>query len=317
MVSGRFARLMLGQSDMAARLSATQAVAERATVKAQQSEQKAEQSEQKRRELIVNVSHELRTPIASIRGHVDSLMISLDRPDAPAADAPPPAELRKYLGIISRETERLGTLVDELLSLARAESGELKIALAPVAPGEVVEEVYSSIAPLAKRERQIIVVRDIAPQLPAVVADRQRLTQVLLNLVRNAIAYTPTGGIVSIGLRADGPDRVILSVADTGIGIPQEDLDRIFDRFYRTDASRARTSGGFGLGLAIVRDLVAAMGGTVKVESTVGEGSTFTVTLRVASQRPDSAEQGAPRPQATPPIQAQRPEPAKSGVVPW
>jgi two-component system phosphate regulon sensor histidine kinase PhoR len=316
-VSGRFARLMLGQSDLAARLSATQAVAERATVKAQQSEQKAEQSEQKRRELIVNVSHELRTPIASIRGHVDSLMISIDRPDAADTSAPPPAELRKYLGIISRETERLGTLVDELLSLARAESGELKIALAPVAPDEVVEEVYSSIAPLAKRERQIIVVRDVSPNLPSVVADRQRLTQVLLNLVRNAIAYTPTGGIVSIGLHPDGPDAVALTVADTGIGIPQEDLDQIFDRFYRTDASRARTSGGFGLGLAIVRDLVAAMGGTVKVESTVGEGSTFTVTLRVAAQRPAGAEQGAPRPPVRPPAQAQRQEQPKSDVVPW
>jgi signal transduction histidine kinase len=316
-VSGRFARLMLGQSDMAARLSATQAVAERATVKAQQSEQKAEQSEQKRRELIVNVSHELRTPIASIRGHVDSLLINIDRPGEADAGAPPPADLRKYLGIISRETDRLGTLVDELLSLARAESGELKIDLAPVVPEEVIEEVYASIAPLAKRERQIIVVRDIAPHLPAVVADRQRLTQVLLNLVRNAIAYTPTGGIVSIGLHPDGADAVALTVADTGIGIPKEDLEQIFDRFYRTDASRARTSGGFGLGLAIVRDLVAAMGGTVKVESTVGEGSTFTVTLRVAAQRPDSAEQGAPRPQSMPPIQRQREEQPQAGVMPW
>jgi two-component system phosphate regulon sensor histidine kinase PhoR len=310
-VQGRFARLMLGQSDMAARLSATQAVAERATAK-------AEQSEQKRRELIVNVSHELRTPIASIRGHVDSLLISIDRPGEGAENAPPPAELQKYLGIISRETDRLGTLVDELLSLARAESGELKIALAPVAPGEVVEEVFASIAPLAKRERQIIVVRDIAPNLPPIIADRQRLTQVLLNLVRNAIAYTPTGGIVSIGLHPDGPDAVALTVADTGIGIPQEDLDRIFDRFYRTDASRARTSGGFGLGLAIVRDLVAAMGGTVSVTSTVGEGSTFTVTLRVAPQRPDGIGLPMSRPQGRPMAQAQRQEQAQQeNVVPW
>jgi signal transduction histidine kinase len=279
LLSARFARLMLGQSDLAARLTATQAVAQAATVK-------AEESDQKRRELIVNVSHELRTPIASIRGHVDSLLIGLERPAAVEAAPAQPTELRNYLGIISRETERLGSLVDELLSLARAESGELKIALAPVAVGEVVEEVYATIAPLAKRERQIIVVRDIAPDLPLVVADRQRLGQVLLNLVRNAIAYTPTGGIVSIGLRADGPGRVALSVADTGIGIPQEDLDRIFERFYRTDASRARTSGGFGLGLAIVRDLVAAMGGEIAVASTVGEGSTFTVTLRTAAQLP-------------------------------
>ena len=148
----------------------------------------------------------------------------------------------------------------------------------------MVEEVFASIAPLAKRERQIIVVRDIAPDLPLIVADRQRLGQVLLNLVRNAIAYTPTGGIVSISLRPEGADKVVLSVADTGIGIPQEDLDRIFERFYRTDASRARTSGGFGLGLAIVRDLVRAMGGEIAVTSTVGEGSTFAVTLQAAAR---------------------------------
>ena len=311
LLSARFARLMLGQSDLAARLTATQAVAQAATVK-------AEESDQKRRELIVNVSHELRTPIASIRGHVDSLLIGLERPAAVEAAPAQPTELRNYLGIISRETERLGSLVDELLSLARAESGELKIALAPVAVGEVVEEVYATIAPLAKRERQIIVVRDIAPDLPLVVADRQRLGQVLLNLVRNAIAYTPTGGIVSIGLRADGSGRVALSVADTGIGIPQEDLDRIFERFYRTDASRARTSGGFGLGLAIVRDLVAAMGGEITVASTVGEGSTFTVTLRTAAQLPTGAERPAsgPLPWAHPAVRGGE-QPGASGVVPW
>jgi two-component system phosphate regulon sensor histidine kinase PhoR len=306
LLSAHFARLMLGQSDLAARLTATQAVARAATTK-------AEEADQKRRELIVNVSHELRTPIASIRGHVDSLLIGLDEP--PGEAPPPPADLRAYLGIISRETERLGTLVDELLSLARAESGELKIALAPVAASEVVDEVYSAIAPLARRERQITVVRDVEPGLPAIIADRQRLTQVTLNLVRNALSYTPAGGIVSIGLRALGPDRVALVVADTGIGIPQGEFDHIFERFYRTDASRARTSGGFGLGLAIVRDLVAAMGGEVSVESTVGEGSRFTVTLRVAPSR--AAEQGVGRRPATAP-RATKAAPARErNVEPW
>lgn len=310
-LSARFAGMMLGQSDLAARLTATQAVAQAATVK-------AEESDQKRRELIVNVSHELRTPIASIRGHVDSLMIGLERPTTEALPLAEPAELRKYLGIISRETDRLGGLVDELLSLARGESGELKIALAPVAANEVVEEVFASIAPLAKRERQIIVVRDVATDLPLVVADRQRLGQVLLNLVRNAIAYTPTGGIVSISLRAEGTDKVVLSVADTGIGIPQEDLDRVFERFYRTDASRARTSGGFGLGLAIVRDLVGAMGGAVAVTSTVGEGSTFAVTLQAARQLPQGAESGGPRATHAPGAMRQpRKQPESEQVIPW
>ncbi len=275
MVSGRFARLMLGQSDLAEQLQESRKVAVEAT-------KLAERSDQKRRELIVNVSHELRTPIASIRGHVESLQIALERNET-GAPAAPPAELRNYLGIIGREAERLGTLVDELLSLARAESGELKVEVAPVDAAGVVEEVWTSLAPLAKRDRQIILVRDVAAGVQPVLADRQRLTQVLLNLARNAVAYTPAGGIVSISLRQDDPETVTLAVADTGMGIPQEDLDRIFERFYRTDGSRARTSGGFGLGLAIVRDFVAAMGGTIKVESAVGEGSTFTVTLRTAT----------------------------------
>jgi signal transduction histidine kinase len=228
--------------------------------------------------------------------------------------------LRNYLAIIGRAAERLSTLVDELLSLARAESGELKVEVAPVDATAVVEEVWASLAPLARRDRQIILVRDAADGVPQVLADRQRLTQVLLNLTRNAIAYTPAGGIVSISLRAPDAETVTLAVADTGMGIPQEDLDRIFERFYRTDGSRARSSGGFGLGLAIVRDFVTAMGGAITVESTVGEGSTFTVTLRPAA---------APRltPPSLPPDlvggRPQRPQPAATpprtggDVQPW
>jgi signal transduction histidine kinase len=306
-VSGRFARMMLGQSDLAEQLRESRQVAVEAT-------KLAERSDQKRRELIVNVSHELRTPIASIRGHVESLQIALDRNET-GVQAAPPAELRNYLGIIGREAERLGSLVDELLSLARAESGELKVEVSPVDAAGVVEEVWSSLAPLARRDRQIILVRDVADGVPPVLADRQRLAQVLLNLTRNAISYTPAGGIVSISLRAAPDNTVTLAVADTGMGIPQEDLDRIFERFYRTDGSRARTSGGFGLGLAIVRDFVTAMGGTVTVDSAVGEGSTFTVTLRAA-----------PATRATPPPlppnligDRSQPTPARTGngVQPW
>ncbi len=278
-VSGRFARLMLGLSDTAVRLSETRALAERERAK-------AERAEQSRRELIVNVGHELRTPIASIRGHVDTLLMAAEGgptgADGAAAGGTPPAELRNYLGIISSETDRLGALVNDLLALARAEADELRLDISPVALGEVVEEVHQTIAPLARRERSIAVVREVPPGLPPVLADRQRLMQVLLNLVRNAITYTPTGGIVSIGVAPADPCWIALTVADTGIGIPAEDLERVFERFYRTDASRARTSGGFGLGLAIVRDLVGAMGGTVTAESTVGEGSRFRVLLRIA-----------------------------------
>ena len=126
------------------------------------------------------------------------------------------------------------------------------------------------------------VISQVEPETPLVLADRQRLTQVLQNLVRNAITYTPSGGIVSISVAPSTVGMVELVVADTGMGIPPEELDRVFERFYRTDTSRTRASGGFGLGLAIVRDLVGAMGGTVSVTSVVDAGSRFTITLRVA-----------------------------------
>jgi len=139
------------------------------------------------------------------------------------------------------------------------------------------------MALLARRERQITLVHSVHPTLPLVLADRQRLTQVLLNLVRNAIAYTPEGGIVSITLERSDAHRLVIAVADTGIGIPQDELEMIFERFHRVDASRARTSGGFGLGLAIARDLVQAMKGSITVESKQEEGSCFRVFLRIAS----------------------------------
>jgi two-component system, OmpR family, phosphate regulon sensor histidine kinase PhoR len=143
----------------------------------------------------------------------------------------------------------------------------------PLVAGEVVEEVYATMAPLARRERQVTLIHKVAPMLPLMLADRQRLVQVLLNLVRNAITSTPQGGMVSITVEGADAGYLALLVADTGIGIPNDDLERVFDRFYRSDPSRARTSGGFGLGLAIVRDLVNAMGGSITVESKVGEGS--------------------------------------------
>ena len=272
-VSGQFARVMLGMSDTSARLAQAKAIAE-------EERAKAERADQSRRELIVNVSHELRTPIASIRGHVESLLMEIEEEDA--GNAPDATNLRDYLSIVQRDAERLSALVEDLLSLARMDSDELRLDLAPIAAGEVVEEVCATMAPLASRERQVTLIRQVAPMLPLILADRQRLVQVLLNLVRNAITYTPQGGIVSIIVeRADAGDLALV-VADTGIGIPNDDLERVFERFYRTDTSRARTSGGFGLGLAIVRDLVNAMGGSITVESKVGEGSCFRVLLPIA-----------------------------------
>ncbi|HEU5199616.1 MAG TPA: ATP-binding protein, partial [Ktedonobacterales bacterium] len=268
---GQFARIMLGMNNTELQLAEARAMVAR-------EQHKVERSEQSRRELIVNVSHELRTPIASIRGHIESLQMTAEQNPTPAS-----TEQSTYLEIVQHEADRLSALIDDLLALARAEAGELRLEITTIQAGEVVEEIYQSLAPLARRERQITLVRNAPANLPPALADRQRLMQVLLNLVRNAISYTPAGGIVSLMLEQADAGHIAITVADTGIGIPPEDLDRVFDRFYRTDASRARATGGFGLGLSIVRDLVNAMGGSISVTSTVGEGSQFRVLLRIAS----------------------------------
>jgi signal transduction histidine kinase len=262
---GRFARLTLGMSEKDIWLAEARAVAA-------SEHARAERADHSRRELILNASHELRTPIASIRAHIESLLL-LEAERLPD-------NVRGFLEITQREAERLGTLVDELLMLARADADELKLRLAPVAVGDVVEEVYQALEPLAEREREVTLVRELAPGLPPALADRDRLAQVLLNLVRNAIAYTPAGGVVSIALGRADDGAIALTVTDTGVGIPAQDLERVFERFYRADASRARETGGFGLGLSIVRDLVRAMGGTVVAERVPEGGSRFRVTLR-------------------------------------
>jgi signal transduction histidine kinase len=268
-VAGQLARGLLGMSDTSLRL-------EEAKARAEQERMRAEQAEQRRRELVVNVSHELRAPVASVSGHLESLLLSTEN----GTKAPTPATLYSYLSIAYQEARRLGMLVDDLLSLARMESHELRLDMREVAASEVVEEVYQTLASLAQRERQVTLVRGVQPNLPPILADHQRLVQVLTNLARNAITSTPSGGIVSLSLESADQQHLALIVEDNGVGIPADELPRIFDRLYRTDASRSRATGGFGLGLAIVHDLVTAMGGSIRVESAVGQGSRFSVLLR-------------------------------------
>jgi signal transduction histidine kinase len=266
---GAVASRLLGVSDAQVRLAEARSAADA-------ERRRAERADQSQRELIVNLSHELRTPIASIRAHVESLTM---RDGALQLDP----EVVRYLDVVARETERLSSLVDDLLAVARAEAGELQLTVGPVSVLQVVHHVREALGPMARRQRRVTLLERLPEGgLPPVLADPDRLTQVMMNLVRNAVTYTPEGGLVSIEAAADGPGHVVLSVADTGIGIAAEDLGRVFERFYRTDASRARSTGGFGLGLSIARDLVEAMGGTIAVESEVGAGSRFTVRLPVA-----------------------------------
>ncbi len=264
---GQFAVLMLGADQTEARLAQAEAQV------VSQSE-RADRADQSRRQLVVSASHELRTPVASIRGHLESLLND-------QSDVELDPKTRRYLEIMDDETRRLSALVDDVLALARAESGELRLDLRPVDVSEVVTQVSETLAPLARRERKLSLAHTSEPGLPPVLADRDRLAQVLTNLVRNAINHTPDGGLISVGAStSDG--KVLVTVSDTGIGMAPEDLPQIFDRFYRTDQARSRDAGGFGLGLAIVRELLTAMGATIEVDSTPGVGSQFRVMLRPA-----------------------------------
>jgi signal transduction histidine kinase len=280
------ARVEVGQPDEVGRLAERfNLMAERleATIAALGVEkQRVEESLRSRRELMANVSHELRTPLALIRGHVESLTMG---------GADDPNERRRYLGIVEAEIDHLSRLIDDLFALATAGTGALQLDLAPLDVAEVASEAVEAIRPIARREHQVTVLTRIEPNLPLVLADRRRLTQVLNNLLRNALRYTPEGGLVSVsgGLPAEG-GGVEIVVADTGLGIAPDVLPHVFERFYRSDSARDRASGGAGLGLAIVRELVEAMGGRVAVESTPGEGSRFSFTLPVAADAPAPAE---------------------------
>ena len=258
----RFAELMLGVDESRMQLAAAQA-----ETKVQRA--RAESADQSRRELIVNASHELRTPVASISAHVESLL----KPGREMDE-----ETRKYLTVVAKETDRLGSLVDDVLALARAEAGELHLEIHPIDVPDVMDQVCQALAPLARRERNLSLVHSSASELPRAMADRDRLAQVLTNLIRNAVNNTLDGGIISVEAALVG-DHVTVAVSDTGIGMEPGDLARIFDRFYRPDQSRSRGSGGSGLGLAIVRDLLTAMGGSIDAESVPGRGSVFRVWL--------------------------------------
>lgn len=259
-----FVRVMLGMSETEAALQAAkaEAAAEHA---------RADLADRSRRDLVLNVSHELRNPLATIRAHVDTL-----RGDG--GKEPDDEDRRRYLEVLNRETERMSVLVDELLTLASADTGSLQLDVEPVDAAEVATQVHDAMAPLAWRERHIQLLCN-NEGAPKVMADRGRLVQVLMNLVRNAITHTPEGGLVAIEVKPNEAGPVEVSVSDTGPGIAPEDADKIFERFYRTDSSRSRATGGFGLGLAIAREMVDAMGGRISVDSTPGQGSRFTVTL--------------------------------------
>lgn len=250
--------------------------------------EKVETALRTQRDLVANVSHELRTPLASIRAHVESLAMAGETGRAGEREsggaggtdsvAGRTERRRDYLRVVEREVDQLSRLIGDLFALTTTAADAPSLKVEPVRLNEIAAEVTDSLGPLARQERHVKLVNGIDGALPPVLADRQRLTQVLANLLRNALRYTPEGGLIS--LSAFASDReVAVEVADTGVGIPPEELPHVFDRFYRGGPARDRASGGAGLGLAIVREFVEAMGGKVTANSTIGEGSRFRFTL--------------------------------------
>jgi two-component system phosphate regulon sensor histidine kinase PhoR len=215
-----------------------------------------------RRDFLSNISHELRTPLASLRALVETLLEG-GLEDQPAA--------RRFLGQMETEVDSLTQMVQELLELTRIESGRVPLQLENIAPGDLLRSAVERLQLQAERAGLEITL-DSPDDLPPVLADPQRLEQVLVNLLHNAIKFTPSGGEIRLAAEIRDND-ILFTVADTGVGIPADELPRIFERFYKTD--RARSGRGTGLGLAIARHLVQAHGGQIWGESVEGAGSTF------------------------------------------
>jgi two-component system phosphate regulon sensor histidine kinase PhoR len=224
--------------------------------------------ERVRSEFVANVSHELRTPLTCIKGYLETLL------DGALDDQ---AHARKFLEVAGTHAERLDRLIDDLLELSNIESGRVTLAPMRLVLGDVVGGVVAMFERQAAQ--QGLTLEGLVPVGQTVRADRDRLVQILVNLVDNAVKFTTEGGSVSIEARPGPAGRVEIRVRDTGVGIPSTDLPRITERFYRVDKTRSREVGGTGLGLAIVKHLVQAHGGELRIESALGHGTTVSFTV--------------------------------------
>jgi two-component system phosphate regulon sensor histidine kinase PhoR len=227
-----------------------------------------ERVEKTRRDFIANVSHELRTPLTSIQGYAETLL-----------DSGGNGNTREFLEIIRKNASRMSRLTEDLLTLARVESGETEFALQPHSAAELLTEAQQNFQEMLKSSGMEL---EIAESTPATVqADEDAIQQVLTNLIDNAAKYGAAGGRIVLGAH-EVEGSVEFYVRDLGAGIASEHLPRLFERFYRVDKARSRESGGTGLGLAIAKHIVLAHGGRIRVESTLGHGSTFLFMLPMA-----------------------------------
>ncbi len=236
-------------------------------------------TEEMRREFVANVSHELRTPLTNIRSYAETLVDS-------AGDIPPATE-KNFLGVILAESDRMTHIVQDLLTLSRFDSGHSGLHLAPFPFGPAVESVYQANRMEAQRHGHDMRLL-LEPDLPPILGDRERIVQVMMNVVSNSIKYTPDNGKILI--RAGQEDNTVwMEVSDNGIGIPQEDRARIFERFYRVDKARSRESGGTGLGLSIAKEIIDRHEGVLCLVDRPGPGLTVRMELKVEGPRYETA----------------------------
>jgi thioredoxin type arsenate reductase len=230
--------------------------------------------ESMRSDFVANVSHELRTPLTAIRGYVETLL------ETPPSD---PKDSRQFLEIIDRHSERLSRLTEDLLTLSDLESGNIQLTLHPLDANHLIQRVLEIFWDRAAK-KDVRLNHRVVANLPKLQGDLDRLQQLFINLVDNAIKYTPTGGTVTLtatrtAINNGSPPQVEIAVSDTGPGIPEKDLPRLTERFYRVDKARSRDLGGTGLGLAIVKHIVQAHKGELKIESEINKGTTVRVRI--------------------------------------
>jgi len=231
------------------------------------------QLEELRRDFLANVSHELRTPLTSIQGFVEAMM------DGVISDE----ELRKkYLEVIHRETLRLSRLIHDLLDLSLMESKKIEWEMGPLSLPPLIDQVLLKLMPQIE-DKKIQVKKDFTPQLPLVWGNMDRIEQVFINLLSNALIFSPPESTIEIKVWKEQKE-VVISIKDQGEGIPEKDIPHLFERFYRVEKSRSREKGGTGLGLAIAKQIIENHGGKIKVESQPYQGSTFIFTLPLASE---------------------------------
>ncbi len=247
------------------------------------------EQEQLRRDLIANIAHDLITPLTAIQGYSEAIA-----DDVIAA----PAERHETAQLIGREVQRLRRLVGDMQNMTSLEAGRAPLEMAPLDLHDLVTETLTVIAPECE-QAQIALSNTIDPTTPLVLADSDRVTQVLLNLLDNARRHTPSGGQIAVGARAEGAWLVVW-VSDTGVGIDPQDLPHIFERFYRVDRSRSAASGGSGLGLAIIKAIITTHGGTTWAQSTPGQGTAICFTLPLAQVEQSSLPVSRPHEKLTP-----------------